>query len=363
MFKKKSFVLILILVPIFLSGCISVRTGSKTTNSGADGGFYRSENKGADWAQKTLIPTVSGKPSTFADTDMSAMAIDPSDENAIYFGTVGHGMLYSYDAGESWFVARSLGEQTIAAIAVDPKVRCTIYASIGNTLKKTTDCARTWETKFTDDNAKAVIDHIAVDQNNSLKVYITTTKGGFYKSADGGVAWNDIDEIVEMKDQVLSITMLPSDPRHIIISLQDEGVYRTQDGGENWEAFTTLNEAVDEFKLGGPVIDIAVSKNLPDFCLAATSNGLLRSTNRGGKWEKIDIITPEKKTDITAIAFNPRNEQELYYSTVDLFYRSSDGGKSWTSETAIAGARSARKIVVHPKKGEVVYMAVGVYKK
>lgn len=360
--SRKIFLSSLILASsLVLSGCITVKTGAKTS-TGADGGFFRSENRGDIWAQKTLIPTVSGKPNTFADSDFASIALDQSDENTIYFGTEGYGMLYTYDAGETWFVAKGLGQNTISAIAVDPKNHCIIYASVGNALKKSMDCARTWETKFADDNSKAIINHILVDNNNALKVFIGTTKGGLYKSVDGGSAWDDIDQIVEMRDKIVSLVMLPSNPQYLIVSLLSQGVYRSTDGGNNWEEFESLNEAIDEFKLGDFVKDIQVSKNLPDFFLAATSNGLLKSSNRGGKWDKVDIVTPEKKTDVSAIAFNPRNEQEMYYATTDIFYRSVDGGKSWASEKVVLGSRSARKIIVHPKRGEVIYLASGVYK-
>src|SRR3989344_9044025 len=128
--------------PIFLlalTGCtISIKTGG-----GLDGGVFRSEDLGESWRQVTLVYRGDELEKTFSTVDLTAMAMDPSDNRAIYIGTAEHGAYYTFDGGYGW-------QQTLANlgrindIVVSPKERCIIYAAIGNRVYKTTDCNRHW---------------------------------------------------------------------------------------------------------------------------------------------------------------------------------------------------------------------------
>ncbi len=89
----------MIAIAVFLSGCsIGVSSGQNVGTASNDGGFYRSAS-GDNWQQKTLIPTTTGKPRTFAGLNVLSMAMDPSDPKAIYLGTLENGLFYTYDSG------------------------------------------------------------------------------------------------------------------------------------------------------------------------------------------------------------------------------------------------------------------------
>ena len=100
--KNKLFLLsIMLFLVLILSGCsISLKTNE---GGGNDGGVFRSADKGDRWAQKVLIPTISGRPRSIGGLNVVSLAMDPSDNKAIYLGSEDNGLFYTYDRGENWF--------------------------------------------------------------------------------------------------------------------------------------------------------------------------------------------------------------------------------------------------------------------
>src|SRR3989339_1424582 len=133
--KQKLSVLLLIL-PLFLSGCISL-TNKSASPAELTGGFFRSDNLGATWSKMNTIYTLGNQIATFDASSVTVMTYDPLDDSAIYLGTLHDGIFYSYDYGEGW--TRTLANLgTINDIVVDPEVNCTIFAAVHNAIYKTT---------------------------------------------------------------------------------------------------------------------------------------------------------------------------------------------------------------------------------
>ena len=73
--KKFLFSLLIISVSLSVSGCIKINSGSSSKK--VDGGIYKSLNRGEAFAQKGLIPTITGKPASIASLDADVLALDP----------------------------------------------------------------------------------------------------------------------------------------------------------------------------------------------------------------------------------------------------------------------------------------------
>ena len=110
MLKNKINIIILLLAAtLAVSGCVSAK---KTVDTSAiDGGIFKTANKGVIWQQKVLIPTISGRPANFAGVNVASLAMDPSDPNALYYGGVGSGLLYTYDGGNTWQKAKDFAPE------------------------------------------------------------------------------------------------------------------------------------------------------------------------------------------------------------------------------------------------------------
>ena len=352
MANKKSSLITLFLIVILaltISGCsISFKSGE---GGGNDGGVYVTANQGNNWAQKVLIPTTSGQPGSFGNLSVSSLVMDPSDSEAIYFGSVDNGLLYTYNGAGGWFLANGLGKATINAIAVDPGSKCIIYASLENKVYKSTDCNRTWAQVYYDNDVNTRVNAIAVDYYNSVNVYIGTSRGEIIKSSDRGGSWKTVGRL---NNSVQRIIISPADSRLIFTATASKGIFRSADNGANWVG---LEEKLKDFKDTLSFRDLAVAPADKGLIFLATNYGLLRSADNGENWEKIELITPEKKAIINSIAVSPKNSKEIYYVTNTTFYRSLDGGINWTTKK-LPTTRAGWKLLINPKNPSTIYLGV-----
>ncbi|MDD5071184.1 MAG: hypothetical protein PHQ42_00385 [Patescibacteria group bacterium] len=349
--KKNSLITLFLMVILVLtiSGCsINFKTGE---GGGTDGGVYVSANQGNNWQQRVLIPTTSGKPSSFGNLNAFSLAMDPSDSGAVYFGSIDNGLLYTYNGAQGWFLAGSLAKATIDAIAIDPNSKCVIYASLENKVYKSTDCSRTWSQIYYDNDVNTRVNAIAADHYDSANVYIGTSRGEVIKSSDRGESWKTIGRF---DNSVQKIVISPADSRLVFAATAKKGIFRSTDSGNNW---TALAEKMKDFKDSLSFRDFAVATADKGLIFLATNYGLLRSADNGEKWEKIELITPEKKATINSIAINPKSSKEIFYVTNTTFYRSLDGGTNWATKK-LPTTRAGWKLLIDPVNPNIIYMGV-----
>lgn len=349
--KSKIFILTSFLaLVLLLSGCsIKIGSGGSKQGGGNDGGVFRSLNKGNTWQQKVLIPTVSGRPSSIGAVNVLSLVMDPSDDKALYLGSVGEGLFYTYDGAESWRRADSLGRINVKDAAIDPASKCIIYVATDNKLYKSTDCNRTWAQTYYDNDPNVRINTIAIDQADSSNVFIGTSRGEIIKSGDRGVSWQTIHRF---DDKMLKIIISPNDSALMFAATERKGIYVSTAAGANW---ASLKEELKDFKDSNNFKDMVFSQTTPGRIFLASKYGLLKSDDNGLTWKKIELITPEDKATINTVAVNPQNDQEIYYSTNTTFYRSFDGGQSWTTKK-LPTTRAGWKLLINPKFPDVIYL-------
>ncbi len=350
--KKKALIVSAIL-GLVLSGC-SVSVKTKDT-SGYDGGLFVSTNKGQTWGQALAVPTTKGVDS-IKGLDVACLVLDPSDVNAVYFGSIGNGLYYSYDLNNGWQKASALPQGTVNSVAVTPDDKCSIYAAIGNKLFFSKDCSRTYEQVYYDNDPSTEVTAVIVDHYDSKKVIIGTSKGDVFKSSDSGITWRPV---LRSGYRILQIEASPQDSRTIYLSTNGNGMYRSSDNGENWEG---LKDKMKDFKNSNKVEDFSLSLADDSLMLAVTATGMIRSEDKGETWSKIELITSEKDAVINSVAMNPKDPKEIYYATRTAFYSSFDGGVSWSAKK-LPSSRAGWKIVVRPDQPNIIYMGMRTIKK
>lgn len=336
----------------FLSGCgISVQNGSsKTASTGSDGGVFRSDNKGASWNNKSLMPTISGRAGSFASVDGSMIYFDPTDSKTVYFGTVGEGLLYSYDRGDSWQRSPALGRVTVRALVVDPQFRCTLYAAVDNKIMKTVDCGRAWTQVYYDNDVNLKITALVMNKDDKSLV-AGTTRGEIMKSLDRGDSWQ---VITRLKDKIAEIKINPFDSKLMLVAGEKTGLYRSVVGSSTLES---LAEKMKTFVKANTFKDLTFSGSTANLVFLANGYGILKSPDNGTTWSKINLLTPDANATINALAVNPKNDNEIYYVTNTTFYRSLDGGTNWTSKK-LPSNRAGAVLAIDPDLPATVFMAV-----
>lgn len=356
MFRLKNFLLILIIIAVGIisSGCITFTTGNNQNTSAVDGGVFKTIDKGITWQQKTLIPTTTGKPRSFAGVNIATIVMDPSDRKALYAGTVDNGMVYSYDAGETWNTMAGLPRATVRAIAIDSENKCNLFAAVGNKLWRSTDCGRNWVTVYFDNDLMTTIDSMAIDPMNGTVLYIGTSKGDVLKTINRGEEWTTV---YRANDRVQKIIVDPNDSKRIYILTARNGIFYSNDSGENWTGLTSLKDFLKENKLNGDLKDMVLAKNEVGLMYVATYYGLLKSADNGATWQKIELLLNDKKATINTIAVNNKNPQEIYYVSNTTFYRTEDGGTSWRT-IKLPSTRPGWNLLVDPEEPNIIYLTV-----
>ena len=196
-----------------------------------------------------------------------AVAGDPVDRNTFYFGACAGGIWKTTDGGVYWqnISDGHLDVSSIGAIAVSESDPSVIYAgtgeacirgdvSHGDGVYKSSDCGKTWKNIGLRDTRH--ISRIRIHPSDSNHVFVaalghafgSNKERGVFRSRDGGCTWEHILFKSE-KAGAIDLAMDPNNPRIIFASIWealrtpwslvsaggDSGLWRSNDGGDNWE--------------------------------------------------------------------------------------------------------------------------------
>jgi hypothetical protein len=137
----------------------------------------------------------------------------------------------------------------------------------------------------------------------------------------------------------------PTDPNDVLVAMSAAGIYRTRDGGANWEpanrgiqaAFLPEDQRFPEF--GQCVHKVALHPDRPDRLFAQNHFGVYRSDDRGGSWTAIESGLPSNFG--FALVAHPHRPDTLYSFPLKAdgerfppegklrAYRTENAGDSW----------------------------------
>lgn len=315
--KKIFFFLALLFISVLLGGCFHIKK-KPLQNSGV----FKSFNRGGEWQHKTLLVVAGGVRSVKA-AQISALALDPQDNNAIYAGTENMGLIYSFNGGEYWQQPPQINSGKINDIAIDAKNKCVIYAAYGNRLMKSSDCTRSWQEAYIDSRPKNVTT-VALDPIDTKNVYVATEFGEIIKSTDAGSAWSTV---YRFNGNVKEIVINPRNPSILYAAVEDSGIFRSINNGGEWQ---NISESLKKNKKIFTNLKIFFDAAQNDSIYIVSKYGIIRSDDGGANWEILNLITPPLGADIYSFAINTKNSNHIYYGTATTLYRSDDRGKNWS---------------------------------
>jgi photosystem II stability/assembly factor-like uncharacterized protein len=281
--------------------------------------------------------------------------------------------------------------RTVGAVGI-PSQPNVFYMGVNNGgVWKTDDFGRTWKPIF-DKESTGSIGDIAVSPSNPYVVYVGTGEGlhrpdlatgdGMFKSMDGGNTWKHVG--LNDAQQIGRVVVHPTNPEIVFAAVlghpygenEMRGVYRTKDGGANWEKVLYINHNTGAIQVEldptNPEIlfaDLWEHREGPweNGSFSGTNSGLHKSTDGGTTWRKLTVGLPTAAQGLGRIGFGISNSNpKRIFATVDAreqggVYRSDDAGESWklvSTERRVWGRGSDfAEIRVHPKNPDVVYAA------
>lgn len=276
----------------------------------------------------------------------------------------------------------------IADIAVNPADASTWYVAAGSgNLWKTTNAGITWRPVF-DDQASYSLGAVTIDPNQPATVWVGTGENvsgrhvgwgdGIYKSTNGGKTWQNMG--LSNSEHIGKILIDPRDSDVVLVAAEgplwsaggDRGVYKTVDGGQNWELVLGIDENTGitdlEFNPANPdvVYAAAYQRRRKTWALLAggPNSGIYKSSNNGDSWRQVKTGLPKGDMGKIGLAVTPANPQ-LVYATIEAdnqekgLYRSTDKGESWEKRSSYisggTGPHYYQEIEVSPDNPDLIY--------
>ncbi|MCH8905213.1 MAG: hypothetical protein IIA45_15040, partial [Bacteroidetes bacterium] len=187
------------------------------------------------------------------------------------------------------------------------------------------------------------------DPNDSLRIYLGSRSGGFWKTLDGGATWtgNTTDSI--FASGINTMTVSPTNSDSILINVRNSrnsvthGIYRSGDAGDTWTVtnFNPTNLGWGGLGTNDRINHIAYHPTVPNLVFISTSQGLFRSTDDLATW-----TSPISSTAIYQIEFHPANPNIIYAREWNdsFIYRSTDGGVTFSQSNTIPGSVAGIKM-------------------
>jgi photosystem II stability/assembly factor-like uncharacterized protein len=253
------------------------------------------------------------------------------------------------------------GGRTVGATGVPGKPNL-FYIGVNNGgVWKSTDAGRTWTPIF-DGQPTGSIGALAVAPSNPDVIYVGSGEGlrrpdlstgdGIYRSTDGGNTWIHLG--LRDGQQITNILVDPHDPNRVFVAVlghpygpnPERGLFRSTDGGENWQKILYQDENTGATDLAidptNPQIVYAVlwSSRRPPWTTGAPleghTGGLFKSTDGGDTWKPLSkgLPTNEQGLGRIGIGIAPNDPNRIYAlvdaaSDVGGLFRSDDAGESW----------------------------------
>lgn len=183
---------------------------------------------------------------------------------------------------------------------------------------------------------------LAVHPLNDERLFIGG-RGGLWKSLDGGGSWKPLSTPVGVRSAIRSIAVAPMAPEMIYIGTEQDGVFRSPDGGSFW---SSASHGLPKALSGGrvaPIRSLILDPTTTSIAFAGTElHGLYKTTDDGASWTAINhglgkfplpwrVGSPSMVIDradpqrMMAMFLRP-----LHSRLVKTFvYQSSDGGAHW----------------------------------
>lgn len=292
----------------------------------------------------------------------AAVAGIADQQQTYYFGSTGGGVWKTRNGGGSWEnVSDGYFGGSIGAVAVsewDPNVvyvgggEKTVRGNVspGDGMWKSTDAGDTWQRIGLEDSQH--ISRIRIHPQNDEVVYAavmghlfgSNVQRGVYRSRDGGANW---ERVLFVSDEVgaVDLAMDPTNPRILYASFwrvlrtpyglesggDGSGLWKSVDGGDNWVELTA-NDGLPKGTIGISGIAVSPTNNKNVYAIVEAENGgVFRSKDGGASWSKVneDRNLRQRAWYYSRIYADPADEESVYVLNVRFHY-SKDGGQSFS---------------------------------
>ncbi|MCH7981534.1 MAG: glycosyl hydrolase [Proteobacteria bacterium] len=232
---------------------------------------------------------------------------------------------------------------------------------------------------------------IVIDPTHQSTWYVAVGSGGIWKTTNAGVTWKPIFD-GEGSYSIGCLTIDPNNPNTIWAGTGEnvsgrhvgygDGVYRSRDGGQNWENMgLTASEHIGMIRVDPRDSNTIFVAAQGPLWSGGGDRGLYKSTDGGQNWRKVlgdglgNTDVDDRYTGVSEVHMDPRNPDVMYavawqrYRNVAVLmdggpgtgiHKSVDGGETWRELTEGLPEEVMGKIgfAISPQQPDVVYATI-----
>ena len=232
---------------------------------------------------------------------------------------------------------------------------------------------------------------IAVDPTDQSTWYVGVGSGGVWKTTSAGTTWKPVFDS-EDAYSIGAITVDPNTPSTVWVGTGENvsgrhvgygaGVYRSRDGGENWENLGLADsEHIGMIRVDPRDSNVIFVAAQGPLWSGGGDRGLFKSTDGGQSWRKVlgdglgNTADDDRYTGVSEVHLDPRNPDVMYavswqrFRTVAVLidggpgtgiHKSEDGGETWRELTEGLPDESMGKIglAISPQQPDVLYATI-----
>ncbi len=253
-------------------------------------GVYRSHDGGAAWSKLPGIP--------FASRRTRAFAQSAQDANLLLAGTTG-GLWISEDGGTSWRLSTA-GGLVVNTVLVQPDGTI-LLGTEGAGVLRSSDRGHTWSASNAGFSERFV-SRLLFDTAGRRLFVVVWGDGGVFVTPGVSGPWTRLGEGMDGR-QALSLARLGG----TILAGTDDGVFARAADETVWTRLPTVLDGRDAHPR---VTELLAAP--PGRILAATTNGLLVSSDAGRTWAQSDI---ERPAEVYGLAMSPADADIVVAAT------------------------------------------------
>lgn len=284
--------------------------------AGVNSGIFKSADNAATWTEMNQ---------GIISTSVESMVVDTN--NRLHAVVYAQGILTSDDQGASW-QKQFETDLFLTGLTIAPSG--TMFSTIffGDKFLRSTDQGVTWEDIIPNMPVNSTVFNMDYLPNGDL---IIGGANSVQISSDDGNSWTIMSNIPNPQPgYYISYSVVTNSNGDIFLrpfTFGPEGIYRSTDGGANWQEIANdISNRVETFYIDDDGIIFA---GMTVYGVPNSGPYLYKSIDNGDTWSAIDTgIQLEDEGNVTAII----NVEGIYYAgTTTNVYRSINNGESWVS--------------------------------
>jgi photosystem II stability/assembly factor-like uncharacterized protein len=218
------------------------------------------------------------------------------------------------------------------------------------------------------------VEEVAVLPSHPNIVLAGTRGDGVWLSEDFGENWCKPSYGRRGPGKVRCLALDPRNERRVFAGCEPIDVMVSEDLGKTWETLESVWEEPSVPRITYPVAvvephvrDITIDPVHPDTIYVALQVGyMLKSTDGGSSWQLLDHGLD---ADVHTISLDPENPNHVLIATGGhdhrlgkaqgrALYQSADGGQNWSPAAMEFSQEYSIPLTMHPKRSGVAYSAV-----